>query len=85
MTRAREDRVHAAAPDFRVGDCALKFTLTFEGTLQTGGVKAERKHARRRLFHAQLKRLWAVNSLLANWHLPISSTQCCASARSSRA
>lgn len=53
----------------------MKFTLTFEGTLQTGGAKAERKHFRRRLFHPQLKRLWSVNSLLADWHLPISSTQ----------
>lgn len=57
----------------RAGDCALKFTLTYEGTLQTGGAKLERKHARRRIFHDQLRRLWGVNSLLANWRLPIPS------------
>lgn len=34
-----------------------------------GGAKADRKHDRRRIFHAQMKRLWTVNSLLANWRL----------------
>lgn len=52
----------------------MKFTLTFEGPLQTGG-GADRKHIRRKKFHAQLKRLWAVNSLLANWSLPINQYQ----------
>lgn len=71
----RDIRVHAAAPDFRAGDCALKFSMTYEGTLQTGRGKANPKHERRRQFHTQLKRLWSVNSLLANWHLPISQYQ----------
>jgi hypothetical protein len=73
--RGRLVRVHAADPEFRAGDCALKFTLTFEGALQTGGPKAERKHLRRRIFYDQLRRLWSVNSLLANWHLPVSEFQ----------
>ena len=66
-----EIRVPAAYLDFRAGDCALKFTLTYEGTLKTGGPKADRKHDRRKEFHSQLKRLWEVNSLLAHWTLPV--------------
>lgn len=68
---SRVVRVYAADPDFRVGECALKFTLTYEGDLQTGGDKVVRKHVRRRLFHAQIKRLWEVNSLLKSWALPV--------------
>ena len=73
--RAREVRVHASDPDFRVEDCPLKFTLTFEGVLATGGRQAGPKHERRRQFHDQLKRLWAANTLLAKWHLPINQYQ----------
>lgn len=65
-----EVRAHAADADFRAGECALKITLTFEGSLQTGGKKSARKHARRLIFHNQLKRLWSVNPILANWRLP---------------
>lgn len=49
----------------------MKFTLSFEGALKTGGPKAEPKHARRREFHTQLKRLWQVHPLLSRWHLPL--------------
>ena len=71
MSVFREVRVHAAHPDFRMGDCPLKFTLSYEGALTTGGAKAEKKHARRREFHNQLKRLWQVHPILSKWHLPI--------------
>lgn len=64
-----ETRVHAADFEFRVRDCALKFTLTFEGNFKTGGRIPEGKHHRRKLFHAQLKRLWSVNTLLRSWQL----------------
>ena len=49
----------------------MKFTLTFEGPLTVNGPKAVSKHARRRIFHRQLKRLWRVNTNLADWHLPV--------------
>ena len=54
----------------------MKFTLTYDGEVQTARRHmAIRKHARRREFHAQLRRLWQVNSLLSVWHLPIDERQ----------
>lgn len=71
VAMARIVRVHAAVPDFRAKGCALKFILTYEGSLRTGGRKAAGKHERRTPFHHQLKRLWNVNPLLKNWRLPL--------------
>lgn len=71
MSGFREVRVHAADYDFRARDCPLKFTLTYEGSLKTGGRVADQKHARRKVFHNQLKRLWKVHPLLSRWHMPI--------------
>lgn len=68
---ARQVRVHLADPDFVAESCGLKFTLTYEGALKVGhGRVVQRKHEIRRAFHPQLKRLWQVNFLLANWVFP---------------
>ena len=67
----RTVRVHLAEPAFRTAECLLKFTLTYEGPLKTGKPKGARKHAIRREFHKQLKRLWEVNPLLANWSVKV--------------
>lgn len=67
-------RVYVADPDFKAGDCSLKFTLTYEGELRTGNSRgsdgrtpADRKQALREHFHQQLHRLWKVDSFLSNW------------------
>lgn len=68
---ARTVRVHKSDPEFRAAECLLKFTLTYDGQLKTGQTKrGSRKHAIRRDFHKQLKRLWQVNPLLSNWMVP---------------
>lgn len=67
-------RVHSADPDFRAGDCILKFTLTYEGELRTGSgrgsdgrTSADRKQGLREHYHRQLKLLWNVNHFLRGW------------------
>jgi len=62
-------RVHLANPYFIAEACALKFILTYEGPLKTGGDGGKALHKIRLCFHRQLKRLWQVNRLLANWHI----------------
>lgn len=70
----REVRVHIPDPDFRSEGCALKFTLTYEGRLRTGGGRSssgetasDRKQGLREYFHPQLKRLWSSNLFLKKW------------------
>jgi hypothetical protein len=64
---SREVRVYVANPDFIAESCALKFTLTYEGSLFKN--RAAHKQPLRGVFHNQLKRLWAVNNLLKNWFI----------------
>ena len=63
----REVRIHLADPDFRVGECPMKFTLTYEGPLRMSKGQPKKKHEIRKQFHRQLKRLWAVDSFLSDW------------------
>lgn len=62
-------RVYRADPDFRLGLCPLKFTLSFEGRLSTStsSGRSKRVHLLRRYFHHQLKRNWERNDFLRNW------------------
>jgi hypothetical protein len=47
-------------PEFDPEKCHMKFRMTYDGCLQSDGT-AQHKHALRREFHPQLKRLWEVD------------------------
>ena len=48
----------------------MEFRLTYEGPLMGSSAtnpRAKHKHELRKVFHKQLRRLWEVNPMLANW------------------